>query len=238
MKCRALVQNESTEKQNIVWFGSYGKNKNFILKQFTEAPSEEEWSKNYSNYYTISYIRQNQSNVWGENQILPDDNLVPGDDLMLIPKNTYYREYNGSYYTITSEPKDWEEKWQEYWVISFAQNQSRVFDPNKVYYAHNNKLTAENYSEEQKGVRDSLVQRLSIIKGELWYKASYGLPLTEKVKNKGIYDSIIISIITSHPDVVNISYYNSVVENKTYYLDFIVYTIYNQELRVKTILGI
>lgn len=95
-----------------------------------------------------------------------------------------------------------------------------------------NAKKAPNYSEKGEAVRDSLIQRLSVIKGELWYKASYGLPLTEKIKNKGIYDSIIINIITDHPEVVNIPYYNSYIDEHQYNLEFVAYTIYNEEIKI------
>lgn len=95
---------------------------------------------------------------------------------------------------------------------------------------------APNYSEKGEAVKNSLIQRLFIIKGELWYKASYGLPLTEKIKNKGIYDSIIINIIFEHPDVTNIVSYNSIVEDRKYKLDFVAYTVYNEEIRISYII--
>lgn len=99
-----------------------------------------------------------------------------------------------------------------------------------------NKLPYKNYATEQEGVAASLIQRLSVIKGELWYKASYGLPLMEKIKNKGIYDSIIVDIITSHPNVVKIIEFNSRVNNRQYELEFTVYTTFKEELRVSYII--
>lgn len=94
------------------------------------------------------------------------------------------------------------------------------------------KLVDENYSTKQHGVADSLIQRLSVIKGELWYKASYGLPLLDKIKSKGIMDSVIINIITDHPDVVNIEYFNSQLENNSYSFTFICNTIYNENIKI------
>ena len=45
-------------------------------------------------------------------------------------------------------------------------------------YNKNNKH--ENYGKEKEAIIDSLTQRLSVIKGELWYNVSAGLPLLEK----------------------------------------------------------
>ena len=98
-------------------------------------------------------------------------------------------------------------------------------DPN--YY---NKSITLNYSEQQEGVRDSLIVRLSVIKGELWYRSSYGLPLLDKIKSKGIYDSIIVDNILSHPDVVNLESFNSKIDGHTYYFDCVVNTIYNEKI--------
>ena len=116
------------------------------------------------------------------------------------------------------------------WFGSYGKNENgtaKFFNPQNKH---------DNYSERQEGVRDSLIQRLSIIKGELWYKASYGLPLMDKIKNKGIYDSIVISIINSHPDVKNIVYFNSEMVEHEYRMNFIVNTIYNEEIEISSLL--
>lgn len=229
MKCRSLVRDNLTGKQNIVWFGSCGKNTDYILQTFTkfgedhqpiieENGTKKAWKNIYNNYYTfVNGPIQNVSNIWNEN-------------ILYFKKS----QDNTVYYPILIIPEDWNEKYNEYYIAEFAQNTNPVYDPDVQYFTHNNKVSAENYSTEQKGVRDSLIQRLSVIKGELWYKASYGLPLMEKIKNKGIYDTIIINIITTHPDVVNIVSYTSYVDEATrkYVFDFIVYTIFNEEVKI------
>ena len=93
-------------------------------------------------------------------------------------------------------------------------------------------IKIENYSEKQEAVRNSLIQRLSVIKGELWYKASYGLPLMDNIKNKGIYDSVIINIIMEHPDVRSIVYFNSEIVDHKYTFDFVVDSIYNEDVSI------
>lgn len=92
---------------------------------------------------------------------------------------------------------------------------------------------AMNYSTRQEGVRDSLIARLDLIKGELWYRRSYGLPLLEKIKSKGIIDSIIINYIMDHPDVVNIEQFNSYFSEEDehkYVFDCTINTVYNEQI--------
>lgn len=80
-------------------------------------------------------------------------------------------------------------------------------------------LKANNYSEENNAVCDSLTQRFSVIKGELWYSINYGLPLFDKV-NKDIMDAVILDIINAHPDINTITYFESTVNNRNYNLEF------------------
>lgn len=80
-------------------------------------------------------------------------------------------------------------------------------------------LKANNYSEGNDGLCDSLTQRLSVIKGELWYSINYGIPLFDKV-NKGIMDATILDIINSHSDINTIKSFESTVENRDYKLEF------------------
>lgn len=74
-----------------------------------------------------------------------------------------------------------------------------------------------NYAENTDAVVDSLIQRLSIIKGELWYQVNYGLPLTEKQTGINVFDLIIADIISSHPGVASLDKYTSKIIDHTYY---------------------
>lgn len=114
-----------------------------------------------------------------------------------------------------------------YLTITTNQNLKFTF---RIKYLTQNTIKASNYSEQQEGVRDSLIARLSVIKGELWYRSSYGLPLLDKIKSKGIYDSMIVDGILSHPDVVNLESFNSKIEGHTYYFDCVINTIYNEKI--------
>ena len=63
MRCRALVKDDKN-KQNIVWFGSYGINKNYIKKVFLEAPDAYKWQEEYNKYYVLDFMTQNVSSEW------------------------------------------------------------------------------------------------------------------------------------------------------------------------------
>ena len=73
-----------------------------------------------------------------------------------------------------------------------------------------------SFSKDTIAVQDSLIQRLSILERELWYRISYGIPIWEKAQSKALIDSTIASIITNHPQVVRINKFESKVENRNY----------------------
>ena len=87
-----------------------------------------------------------------------------------------------------------------------------------------------NYSIKQRGVADNLVQRLSILKNELWWQINYGLPVLEKHKNKSIIDSVIINIVLSNRDVKNIIRFESKVESHIYKFSMIVDTVFDESI--------
>lgn len=215
MKARNLVKTDSG-KQNIVWFGSCGtkviEGYKYTLK--VKDASKLEDAEIYS--YKINgrvesriYIEEGVVYKWTRGT-LP----LPALIVVLEPETKVSIDIrNNTRLTSGTFNPDFNS-----WII----------DPRSI--------KAENYATEQHGVAASLIARLSIIKGELWYKASYGLPLMDKIKNKGIYDSIIINIINEHPDVKNITYFNSSVENHKYIFNFIVNTIYSEEVEINYIL--
>ena len=107
------------------------------------------------------------------------------------------------------------------WFGSYGENE----DGTSKFYNKNNKH--DNYSVSQEGVADSLIQRLNVIKGELWYNVSVGIPLFEKSKKVGIMDSYIITTILDHPDVISILEFKSeILNNHIYNCYFKVATIY------------
>ena len=96
--------------------------------------------------------------------------------------------------------------------------------------------TYDNYVEKQEGVAKSLIQRLGVIQGELWYNISYGLPLLSKIRDKAIMDSAIVNIINDHPEVVSIRKYESKVDQKThtYYFTAEMMTIYGEGISISS----
>lgn len=83
-----------------------------------------------------------------------------------------------------------------------------------------------NYASGVSGTISSITQRLSVIKGELWYQINHGLPLLEKHKNKDMIDAAILEIISRHPDVLGIPDYKSEIENHTYSFSCMIDTVY------------
>lgn len=106
------------------------------------------------------------------------------------------------------------------WFGSYGIND----DGTAKFFSSNNKH--DNFSDEQQAVADSLTQRLSVIRGELWYMVSYGLPLFEKTKSKALMDSAIIQTIQQHSDVVEVSSFTSRVINHRYAADIVVQTTF------------
>lgn len=91
---------------------------------------------------------------------------------------------------------------------------------------YNSKNKHDNYADNQESVVNSLQQRLSVIRGELWYNVQYGLPILDKVKSKTMMDSSVITIVSSHPDVVDITEFNSKIINNIYFCDVFINTRY------------
>ena len=91
---------------------------------------------------------------------------------------------------------------------------------------YNSQNKHDNYASEKESVRDSLIQRLSVIKNELWYDYNYGVPLTDKVKDKSIMDAWFIKTINNQPDVVSVLAYESEVVKNTYSCYFVCSTKY------------
>jgi len=79
-----------------------------------------------------------------------------------------------------------------------------------------NGIQADSFVYQQEGVAADLTQRLSVLKNELWYQINYGLPLLDKIKSKAVIDASVLDIITSHPNVVRVSKFESQVLNRKY----------------------
>lgn len=98
------------------------------------------------------------------------------------------------------------------WFGSYGKNDdgtAKFFNPDNKH---------DNFSDGKEAVVDSLTQRLSIIRNELWYNMSYGVALffEDKLTTSLIVDASITSIILSHPDVDSILDFSSTVTNHHY----------------------
>lgn len=87
---------------------------------------------------------------------------------------------------------------------------------------------AESFVDKQTGTVSSLNQLLSVIKGELWYNVSYGLPLYDKISTKYQMDSNIINIINNHNEVKAIKSFNSSISGHSYNCEVVVDSIYGE----------
>lgn len=85
---------------------------------------------------------------------------------------------------------------------------------------------ANNYVDKQEAVASSLTQRLSILKGELWYAIREGLPLFEKNTNKAVFDTYIMNKVLQHPNVKGFKDFKSSVNKHTYSCSMSVQTEY------------
>lgn len=105
-------------------------------------------------------------------------------------------------------------------------------DGNLVIYKSSNKDEGSrdgvsNYASGREAVSQSLIQRLSLIEGELYHYLTAGYPSFKKA-NKNILDSYTVKVILNHPEVKSISSYQSRVENRIYYLSANIVTIYGE----------
>lgn len=78
------------------------------------------------------------------------------------------------------------------------------------------KVQAQSFVESIDAVTAALNQRLSIIKNELWYNMSFGLPLIDKVSSKYIVDAAINEIVLNTQHVVEITRFESSISGHTY----------------------
>lgn len=92
--------------------------------------------------------------------------------------------------------------------------------------------SVSNYAEDTDAVVASLIQRLSIIKGELWYQVNYGLPLTDKQTSVNVFDLVIADIISSHPGVASLDKYTSKIVDHTYYYSCQITSIFGDKLTI------
>lgn len=77
----------------------------------------------------------------------------------------------------------------------------------------------DNFAEGNTWVRDSLIQRLSVIKHELWYNYTYGMPLVDDGTAKVTIDAFVMQTVQSHQDVIEVTKFSSTIDGHDYHCD-------------------
>lgn len=85
-----------------------------------------------------------------------------------------------------------------------------------------------SFDDNLAGVINSLTQRLSVLKNELWYNYSYRMPLIDKNKSKAKINTFILSTIHECPDVVDVLAFKSDIINHDYSCSIQVLTRYGE----------
>lgn len=115
----------------------------------------------------------------------------------------------------------------------FSYKYERDENGNLILYKAANKVEADkdgkinSYINGRDAVSQSLTQRLSLLEGELYHYIRAGFPSFKKA-NKNILDSYVVKVILNHPEVKSISSYQSRVENRIYYMNADIVTIYGE----------
>lgn len=74
----------------------------------------------------------------------------------------------------------------------------------------------DNFSSGIEMVKDSLIQRLSVIRHELWWNWQYGMPLVDDDTAQITIDDFVMKTISQHPNVISIMKFSSKVEGRNY----------------------
>ena len=99
------------------------------------------------------------------------------------------------------------------WFGSYGTNTdgtARFFNPDDKH---------DNFAERNTWVRDSLIQRLSVLKHELWYNYQYGMPLVDDGTVRVTIDAFVMETVQNHEDVLEITSFSSYIEAHDYHCD-------------------
>lgn len=99
--------------------------------------------------------------------------------------------------------------------VEKVENDDGTVSTKSIFYNENNKN--DNYASGVEAVKNTLNEKLSVLKGELWTSPKFGVPLIDKVRNKGIIDAYIISIVSSVKEVIEIVGFESEIVDKNTY---------------------
>lgn len=120
--------------------------------------------------------------------------------------------------------KTWvDEQNQEHKDIVWFGSYGKNADGSSKMYSSNN---VDNFSSKETAIKDSLSQKLSVLKNELWYNLTYGLPLFEKQKSKIAIDSAVLSIILENKEIISIEDFQSQLIDRLYSAKIIIKSIY------------
>lgn len=120
--------------------------------------------------------------------------------------------------------KTWvDEQNQEHKDIVWFGSYGKNADGSSKMYNSNN---VDNFSSKETAIKDSLSQKLSVLKNELWYNLTYGLPLFEKQKSKIAIDSAVLSIILENKEIISIEDFQSQLIDRLYSAKIIIKSIY------------
>lgn len=108
--------------------------------------------------------------------------------------------------------------------VVFFNSIGKTAEGNAVKYSE----SGTSYSEKQQALADSLTQRLSILKGELWYYNNYGIPLLDKIRTKLEVDIEVANIIEDHENVKEIQSFQSEIIEHRYNCQIVVLSDYGQ----------
>lgn len=215
MICRGLKKED--DNHTVVWFNSYGTNIIYpqqgigledVASGTIITPSEltgngqrikiQGTLVGYSNYTITLTFPSTTITITGRGSKV--------NGYLVLPDRLESMEFDNAYNTLNIT-------FFKY-ALSKKYKTPDLEDAKDPYYA---KKVYLSYDEGLKSTEDSLIQRLSILKGELWYDINSGLPLLEKVKSKHLIDTTILSIVTNHPDVVRIINFRSTIEKHDYH---------------------
>ncbi len=251
MKCRELkvwYDEDEKKNENLVWFGSYGKdvlakeNKVNLLSPFPFIWVEyKKESKCYMTpdgevcqvITTINPITSKGQSYYLNftTKEVPAIISLIGENGNIIDSITVNEIKSYSFKGILSEPifsvEIFKDNFENAEIILKEYGKAK-----KNLKTINGKESVASFVDEKEGIISSLTERLSVLQGELWYKSSYGQPITSITKSKILMDSFIVKVIESHPDVKSIDYFESYIENKKYYCYITINTTYgNIELK-------
>lgn len=214
MKCRML----SPTLHNIVWFGKTGEDLDYVWYQLDSSPGEPGTVPKPDMYTVTGTIFANLIGCTFAD-------LGTFAELDTESVTYFYLTINGTTYTCYF---DYGSEINGH-ILNPSNNVVGIFTLTNLA-APNTSPTS--YSEDTDAVVDSLMQRLSVLKGELWYQINFGLPLTEKVRGTTLFDMVIMDIITSHPGVASLTSFSSNIKNHTYTFTGQIQSVFGDDLTI------